>query len=181
MKGRSVPILFEVCYKSMVARIPAFSARSVARALLVLGLVVQLVFVSTSPSDAIPDADDSLLELNSETLKKFVTSRGTTVVEFYQPWYTMPLVPRLQFRVHFASHAAFFPVQVWYVSPPSTLNQATCRNIQVPNRFRPYQCIRLSHCGSALPAARISCLRRVHRTRQPHVLANSQDFQQFAV
>ena len=78
--------------KSMVMRFPFFSASVVARALLVFGLVVQLVFVATLPSEANSDSDDSFLELTSETLKKFVTSRGITVVEFYQPWYAKPLI-----------------------------------------------------------------------------------------
>ena len=100
MKGWSVPLMFAERCKSMVERFPVFSASLVARALLVFGLVVQLVIVSTSPSAANSDVDDSLLELGSETLQKFVASRGTTVVEFYQPWYAMPLIAP---AVHFAT------------------------------------------------------------------------------
>jgi len=95
-----VPLMFAERCKSMVERFPVFSASLVARALLVFGLVVQLVIVSTSPSAANSDVDDSLLELGSETLQKFVASRGTTVVEFYQPWYAMPLIAP---AVHFAT------------------------------------------------------------------------------
>jgi hypothetical protein len=70
----------------MAARIAVFSSRSLARALLVLALVVQVVFVSTSSSGANSHSDNSLLELTSETFQAFVTAHGTTVVEFYQPW-----------------------------------------------------------------------------------------------
>jgi len=49
------------------------------------GLVVQLVYVSTSP-DANSDSEGGFLELTSDTFQTFVTSHGITVVEFYQPW-----------------------------------------------------------------------------------------------
>lgn len=78
--------MFEVVdYILMVARFAVSSSRSLTRALLMFGLVVQLVYVSTSP-DASSDSEGGFLELTSDTFQTFVTSHGTTVVEFYQPW-----------------------------------------------------------------------------------------------
>jgi hypothetical protein len=69
----------------MVVSFAVSSSRSLTRALLVFGLVVQLLYVSTSP-DANWDFEGGFLELTSDTFQTFVTSHGTTVVEFYQPW-----------------------------------------------------------------------------------------------
>lgn len=59
---------------------------SLARALLVFGVVVQFIFAATEPSGTDSDSHDNLLELTSDTFNSFIVSHVTTVVEFYQPW-----------------------------------------------------------------------------------------------
>ncbi len=70
---------------AMAARVAVSSSRSLARALLIFGIAVQLLYVATS-HDANSDSEAGILELTSETFQTFVESHSTTVVEFYQPW-----------------------------------------------------------------------------------------------
>jgi hypothetical protein len=69
----------------MVAYVVDSPSRSLARAFLVLGLVIQFVFASTS-AGANPESVNGVLELTGDTFPTFITSHDMTVVEFYQPW-----------------------------------------------------------------------------------------------
>ena len=80
----SVCLFVGVCVR-MVAHVVDSPSRSLARAFLVLGLIVQFVFASTS-AGANPESVNDVLELTGDTFPTFITSHDTTVVEFYQPW-----------------------------------------------------------------------------------------------
>ena len=71
---------------SMSARGAVMVSRSLVRAFLLFGIVVQFMFATTSSSATNSDSHDNLLELTSDTFPSFVASHPTTVVEFYQPW-----------------------------------------------------------------------------------------------
>jgi hypothetical protein len=70
----------------MVAQVFVFNPRTLNRALLVIGLSLEFLYLSTSSFVSNSDSDENLPELNSETFQKFLASHDTTVVEFYQPW-----------------------------------------------------------------------------------------------
>jgi hypothetical protein len=70
----------------MNARAAVMASRSLVRAFLLFGIVVQFMFATTSSSATNSDSHGNLLELTSDTFPSFVASHPTTVVEFYQPW-----------------------------------------------------------------------------------------------
>jgi hypothetical protein len=77
--------------------------------------------------------------------------------------------------------AHFVPSQVRHVGPPSTIDPETCSNIKAADQFCPHQCVLASFCSPAIPAARLSSLRRVHAKRRPQLLADKEAIGQLAV